>query len=207
MTNPAIKECSNPDCSNTWRVRNREDARRETCVPCHIETIVQAASTDPALRKMYTEHLHRMTEKLEAIERSRVYNLGREAARTAAIMDPRLHPNVKERSDPLECIPDELLGAARDLVDYLGVDRVPPETNRHGIPHAIDWDIGHAMHLVRDMALHLDAAQQEIPEYTRIRGLQELLNLAIEMALISKDTRNHPVLDELVAGSIADPKN
>ena len=220
MTNPAIKECSNPDCGNTWEVKNEVDARRQTCDPCHFETLAlvaagaqprltpaeaQPRSTAAAARETYANRLRSMTERLAAMDRSHVYSMGRDAARTAAVIDPRLHPVSGKEKDPLECIPDELLGAAKDLVDYLGAGRVPPETDRHGIQQSTVWDLGHAMHLLRELALYLDDAQREIPEYTRIRCLQELLNLAIEIALISNDKRNHSVLDELVAGRPVNP--
>ena len=210
MTNPAIKECSNPGCGNTWEVRNETDARRETCNPCHFRTIATAVTA----RDENQNDLHRINEKLKAIERSRasklgrrVSNLGRDAARTAAVIDPRLHPDSGYRRDPPHNMPGELLGAARDLADYLCEDRIPPETNRHGIPHATGWDLGHAMYLVRNLALQLDEARPEVPESARIRCLQELLNLAIEIALVSSDKRNHPLLDQLVAGSPVNPKN
>ena len=208
MTNRTIKECSNPRCRNTWEVRDEAGAQRETCGLCHFEA---AAGTQPPssgeAREAYRDHLQDVTRKLEPLHQVRVFNLGREASLTAALIDPRLHPDSGERKDPPDNIPGELLGAARDLADYLGGDRVPPETNRHGIPHAAGWDLGHTMHLVRDLAFQLDEARREIPESTRLRVLQQVLNLAIETALVSGHRETHPLLDQLVAGSPVDPRD
>ena len=137
MTNPAIKECSNPRCRNTWEMRDEVDARRETCGLCHFEATfgTQPPSSDE-VREAYGNHMRSTAGKLEAVERVRVFNLGRETSLTAAVIDPRLHPDSGDRNYRPDNIPGELLGAARDLADYLGGGRVPPETNRHGIPHA-----------------------------------------------------------------------
>ena len=206
MTMPAINECSNPRCRNTWEVRDEADAQRETCGLCHFEATgrTQPPSSDEA-REAYQNHLRGMTRKLEPLHQVWVSNLGREASLTATLIDPRLHPDSGKRKDPQDNLPGELLGAARDLADYLGGDRVPPETNRHGIPHATGWDLGHAMHLVRDLAFHLDEARQEVPESTRLRVLQQVLNLAIEIALVSGHKENRALLDRLVAGRPASP--
>ena len=201
MTNPAIKECSNPGCGNTWEVRNDTDARLETCNPCHFGTMADIA------REPYQGPLHLNTEKMKEIERLQVFNLGRDAARTAAVIDPRLHPDSGYRRDPPHNMPGELLESARDLADYLCGDRVPPETNRYDIPHPTVWDLAYAMHVVRNLALQLDEAPPEVPESTRIRCLQDLINLAVDIALMSEYRENHPLLDQLVAGSPVNPKN
>ena len=206
MTNPAVKECSNPRCRNTWEVRDEADARRETCGLCHFEATfgTQPPSSDE-VREAYQNHLRSTAGKLEAVERVRVSNLGRETSLTAAVIDPRLHPDSGDRNYRPDNIPGELLGAARDLADYLGGGRVPPETNRHGIPHATGWDLGHTMHLVRDLTFQLDEARREVPESTRLRVLQQLLNLVIEIALVSGHKGNRPLLDQLVAGRTVNP--
>ena len=208
MTNPTIKECSTPRCRNTWEVRDEADARQGTCARCHFEAIAgtQPLSSDEA-REAYQNHLRGITRKLETLHQVRVCNLGKEASLAAARIDPRLHPDSGERKDPQENLPGELLGAARDLAGYLAEGRVPPETNRHGIPYATGWDLGHAMHLVRDLALQLNEARQEVPRSTQLKVLQQLLNLAVEIALVSGHKENRPLLDQLAAGSPVNPKD
>ena len=201
MTNPAIKECSNPGCGNTWEVRNETDARRETCNPCHLRTMANIT------REPYQGPMLLSTEKMKEIKQLEVFNLGRDAARTAAVIDPRLHPDSGDRKDPPDDMPGELLESARDLADYLCGDRVPPETNRYDIPHPTVWDLAYAMHVVRNLALQLDEAPPEVPESTRIRCLQDLINLTVDIALFSECRENHPLLDQLVAGNFAGPKD
>ena len=148
-----------------------------------------------------------MAIKLEVVQQVWVSNLGREASLAATLIDPRLHPDSGEGNDPPDNIPGELLGAARDLADYLAEGRVPPETTRHGIPHATGWDLGHAMHLVRELALHLDEARQKIPMSTQLKVFQQLVNLAVEIALVSDHKENRPLLDQLAAGNPVNPKD
>ena len=133
-------------------------------------------------------------------------NLGKEASLAAARIDPRLHPDSGERKDPQEpTSPGNFSGRPGTWPDYLAEGRVPPETNRHGIPHATGWDLGHAMHLVRDLALQLNEARQEVPRSTQLKVLQQLLNLAVEIALVSGHKGNSALLDQLVAGRPASP--
>lgn len=208
MTMPAINECSNPRCRNTWEVRDEADAQRETCGLCHFGATAgtQPPSSDEA-REAYEDHLRDVTRVLQTLHQLRVSNLGKETSLTAALIDPRLHPDSGKRKDPQDNLPGELLGAARDLADYLAEGRVPPETNRHGIPHATGWDLGHAMHLVRDLALQLDEARRELPMSIRLKVLEQLLNLAVEIALVSGHKETHPLLDQLVAGSPVNPRD
>ena len=139
---------------------------------------------------------------LQVTQRAWVIAMGKHAARTAAIIDPSLDPNNISQGKTPDKIPQEVLGAAWDLADYLDGSRVPPETNRHGIPHAQGWELDHAMHLIRDLAYAVNEAREEIPPEVQIKVLQELLDIAVDAALLSRYEENRPFLKRLAAGTI-----
>ncbi len=139
---------------------------------------------------------------LQVTQRAWVIAIGKHAARTAAIIDPSLDPNNVSQGKTPDNIPQEVLGAARDLADYLDGSRVPPETNRHSIPHAQGWELDHAMHLIRDLAYAVNEAREEIPPEVQIKVLQELLDISIDAALLSRYEENRPFLKRLAAGII-----
>ena len=139
---------------------------------------------------------------LQVTQRAWVIAMGKHAARTAAIIDPSLDPNNVSQGKTPDNIPQEVLGAAWDLADYLDGSRVPPETNRHGIPHAQGWELDHAMHLIRDLAYAVNEAREEIPPEVQIKVLQELLDIAVDAALLSRYEENRPFLKRLAAGTI-----
>ena len=91
-------------------------------------------------------------------------------------------------------------GAAKDLADYLGLDCPVPEENRHGIPHAQEWDAGHALHMIKGLAMELDNARDEMgPErYTEL--VCQLLGLTICTAECSRQGGMEEFLDQLVRG-------
>ena len=45
MAQPEIRECANSDCTNTWEIRNEDDARHEVCG--EIETQAQTPMPTP----------------------------------------------------------------------------------------------------------------------------------------------------------------
>ena len=68
--------------------------------------------------------------------------------------------------------------------------RRQPEANRRGIPHPREWDLWHAMHLIRDVAYELAPNPQEGPQqdtpstssniHLDLNALQELMEPAID---------------------------
>ena len=67
-------------------------------------------------------------------------------------------------------IPTSVLEAAKDMADYLDGERTTPESHRNGIPHAKGWDVGHALHLVEDLAHSMDEGRRSFPGHsTRTR--------------------------------------
>ena len=143
---------------------------------------------------------------LQLTQHAWVVAMGKHAAETAAIidqsLDPSLDPNNVSQGKTPDNIPQEVLGAARDLADYLDGSRVPPETDRHGIPHAQGWELDHAMDLIRDLAYAVNEAREEIPPEVQIKVLQELLDIAVDAALLSRYEENRPFLKRLAAGTI-----
>ena len=139
---------------------------------------------------------------MQVAQRAWVISMGKHAAQTAAIIDPSLNPNNISQGKTPDNIPQEVLGAARDMTDYLDGSRVPPETNRHGIPHAQGWELDHAMHLIRDLAYAVNEAREEIPPEVQIKVLQELLDIAVDAALLSQHEENRSFLKRLTAGTI-----
>ena len=81
----------------------------------------------------------------------------REHAAILGGMAVRILEATKEMGDP----PREVLGAAHNMADYLDGSQPIPAENRHGIPHAREWDTGHAFHMVKDMTYALDEARAE----------------------------------------------
>ena len=138
---------------------------------------------------------------LTVAQRTWTIATGKRAARTAAILDPSLDANSRQAETPGN-FPQEVLGAARDLADYLEGSRVPQETNRHGIPHPRGWDLDHALQLIRDLAYALSEAGNEIPRDIHLRVAQELLELAVDLALLSRYEENKPFLDRLATGTL-----
>ena len=162
-------------------------------------TSTKAASTQPsenagvpsAIRRQADEAMRAMTHVLSGM-----------AAHTAAILDPRPDPGDGEGKDRPDNMPEDLLGAVKDMADYLDGDRVPPETNRNGIPHAQEWDMGHAVNLVRDVEICLREAQEEIPAPIQLEALRELLDLTAHFGRASSQPENKPLLDQLARGEL-----
>ena len=88
---------------------------------------------------------------LESIVRQNVAMLGASAGRMLRSIEAMEYP------------PQEVLGAARDLADYLDGSRPAPAENRHHIPHARKWDTRHALHLVKDLSCALDESREILP--------------------------------------------
>ena len=100
----------------------------------------------------------------------------------------------------------ETMYAAQDLASYFDGTQPTPESNRNGIPHARDWDTGHAMHLIRDVALSLDEVHEDLPEGFHATILQDLLEFTIEIAVTVSYEETKPFLDRMVRGELPDPE-
>ncbi len=98
----------------------------------------------------------------------------------------------------------ETMYAAQDLASYFDGTQPTPESNRNGIPHARDWDTGHAMHLVRDLEFALDEARQDIPDSLYASAVRGLLELTVKIAVTSSYEETKPFLDRMVRGELPD---
>ena len=137
---------------------------------------------------------------LHTVRRNWVDALGMQANLTATTLDPRLALDATGEEARPQGLTEELLGATKDMADYLSGDRVPPETNQNGIPHAKDWQLDHAVHLIRDVAYAIEKHPGDMPPEAQAKALMDLLYLATEVALVNRDGENKRLLDLMVAG-------
>ena len=206
MTQPNIRKCANPDCGNTWEVLTEADAQHEVCGFCEIENLAQTqpptAESEGYCGGPEANHLtpKEFREKLGHILKSRVATLGIKATLMAATLAPRLHPDAYGEGKTPDGVSEEVLGAVRDMADYLGGNRAPPESNRNNIPHARTWDLGHAVHLMRDVAYAIEKSPGEMSPAAQKQALLDLLDLTWEISLVSRDEGALPLLDLMVAG-------
>ena len=178
---------------------------QETCNPCGQDMETLAGTHTPAQipesEDWGLEPLDRSPQvTLHTVRRNQVASLGMQASLMAATLDPRLAHNATGEEVRPKGLTEELLGATRDMADYLGGDRVPPETNRNGIPHAKDWQLDHAVHLIRDVAYAIEKHPGDMPPEAQAKALMDLLYLATEVALVNRDGENKRLLDLMVAG-------
>ena len=204
MTQPHIKECANIACTNTWEILKEADAEHEVCGLCEMEAQAQTqpASAESEGRWGNPEATHltpkEFSEKLGHILKRRVVTLGIQATLMAATLDPRLHPDAGGKAP--DGISPEVLGAARDMADYLGGSRAAPESNRNSIPHARTWDLNHAVHVMRDVAYAIEKFPGEMSPAAQKRALLDLLDLTWDAALVSREEGSLPLLNLMVAG-------
>ena len=136
------------------------------------------------------------TIALRTAQRTRVITLGRQAVHILKTLTPR-EDQPQQTPGPRE--------AAMDLADYLDGTRQAPEHNQSNIPHARDWQLDHALHLIRDVAQAVNDPSATIPPTLSLITMQELLDLTIEAALLSHHPDNRPLLDRLVQGDLPGP--
>lgn len=204
MTQPNVRKCANTDCGNTWEVPTDADVEHEVCGPCEMEAQTQPNSAESECGWGSPEATHptpkEFSEKLGQILKRRVVTLGIQATLMAATLDPRLHPDADDKGKAPDGISPEVLGAARDMADYLGGSQAPPESNRNNIPHARAWDLGHAVHVMRDVAYAIEKFPGEMSPAAQKRGLLDLLDLTWDAALVSQEEGSLPLLNLMVEG-------
>ena len=154
---------------------------------------------------------------IRVVQRARVIGLGQQAAHIQRSLAPDqdqtpdstggTHLDTPQRDDQGQDRETPHLifdprAAASDLADYLDAARPTPERTRSDVPHATDWQLDHAMHLIRSVAHAVTQPGTPVPNKLRLPAMQELLDLAVESALLSRDPDNRTFLDRLVRGEL-----
>ena len=101
MSEPTIRECATPDCTNTWEVQD-EDDQRKTCGLCEIEA--QAQTPIPTEG---SEESRRMERHLSIAMKLALRRMDRDdrqrrkpSSPHAGPLNTKLNPEKGEQNDP-----------------------------------------------------------------------------------------------------------